>query len=77
MQNKKEKNHSLSEVKDAHSFTVIDLLILKDESMSDSFCLREEEGARDNTGGASSGMDTIKHGTAWQMCVCECNYVCD
>jgi len=50
MQNKKEKNHSLSEVKDAHSFTVIDLLILKDESMSDSFCLREEEGARDNTG---------------------------
>ncbi len=34
MQNNK-ISPSLSKVKDVHSFTVIDLLILKDESMSD------------------------------------------
>lgn len=38
---------SLSKVKDVRSFTVIDLLILKDESMSDSFCLRERERVRE------------------------------
>ncbi len=48
MQNKKISLFSLSKVKDVHTFTVIDLLILKDESMSDSFCLRERE--REDTG---------------------------
>lgn len=50
MQNKKKKKIILSKVKDVHSFIMIDLLILKDESMSDSFCLREKERGRDDTG---------------------------